>query len=502
MKRIFIYTVFFSLAVVLGCKKQLDIKPEGVFTESQVVTSQSTSEALLADAYFKTYQASVLPNTSNGMGYMIGDVSTSTSILSAGYSNYLPLINGTVTSSDPTVANLWNLHYSAINEANVLINLLPQQNWNTAIQNTFIAEAKFIRAYNYFCLLELFGDGALNGQMDKACVPLRLTNFSGYDNSQNIPRNKNSEVYAQILKDLDEAAAVLTNTESDNLKLRTRAQAATCNALASRVALYMGDNDKTITYSDNALSAPSKFTLLSSPALVFPDNGAGAFSNLPLTNEWFFCFPVSYNKNLNTGNALHNIAYFSKTGIWPNPDFISSYDSNDIRKSMFVMGNTPTAVTTGRLCPVKFSEGSGSVTPPRAPNFSNTLRDNIVVLRVAEMYLNKAEALARKSGVSQGSIDMLNQIHTRAGLTAFNVSDFPSSDSLLHTIWRERRWEFAYESMDRYDQIRIGNLTNLPPDLGIKYVNPALSNSQKWVLPIPSNDIVLTFGLLTQNPGY
>jgi hypothetical protein len=56
--------------------------------------------------------------------------------------------------------------------------------------------------------------------------------------------------------------------------------------------------------------------------------------------------------------------------------------------------------------------------------------------------------------------------------------------------------------MDRYDQIRIANISNLPPDLGIKNVNPALLDPQKWVLPIPSNDIVLTFGLLSQNPGY
>jgi hypothetical protein len=336
-------------------------------------------------------------------------------------------------------------------------------------------------------------------------VPIRLINFNGYDQSQNIPRNTNREVYAQILKDLDEAAAALTNTEVDAFKLRARAQTATCHALASRVALYMGDNDKAIAYSDLVLAVTAKYTLLSSPALVFPDNGAGAYLNLPFTNEWIWCFPVSYNKNTNSSSgdiAYHGVGYFYKTGIWPAPTFISSYGATDIRKNMFVMGNTPTVTTTGRLCPLKFSSGSGSVTPARAPNFTNFNRDNLVVLRLAEIYLNKAEALVKKSGLTQAPVDLLNAIHSRAGLPAYTLAGFANADALLFAIIRERRWEFAFEGMDRYDQIRIGEKAGLPADLGIMNLNSSLTNPNFWALPIPSNDVVLTQGIIKQNPGY
>ena len=500
MKRIFIYTVFFSLAIS-GCKKQLDIKPEAVFTELQVLSSPATTEALLVDAYYKSYQASVLSAKDNGMGHMIGDASTGiTNVASVTLQGYACL-NGTVLSNNSFVANLWNGHYSAINEANVLISGLPAQKWTESLKNQYIAEAKFLRAYNYFKLLCLFGDGALNNQPDKPGLPLRLINFEGYDASQNIPRSKNSEVYTQILKDLDEAAAVLTNTETDNLKVRSRAQQATCLALASRVALYMGDNDKAITYSDQVLQVTGKYTLFPNPAQAFPDNGpATSPSNLPLTNEWIFCFPLSYNSNTQDKHGM----YFYKAIGYPNPAFINSYAASDIRKNMFVQGNTPLASTAGRVCPVKFSAGSGSAAPGpvRAPNTTVSMRDNIVVMRFSEMFLNKAEALAKKSGVTQPAVDMLNAIHTRAGLPAFTVADFPSPDSLIHTIIRERRWEFAFESMDRYDQVRIATLSNLPPDLGIQNLNPNLANPQKWVLPIPENDIVLTQNIITQNPGY
>lgn len=499
MKRIFIYILSAAL-LSAGCKKQLDIKPEGVFTESMTLGSSSTAEALLSDAYYKSYQATMLSSTDNGMGHMLGDASTGISIVGsvtlAGY----PTLNGTALNTNTFTANLWNGHYAAINEANILINGLPSQSWSESLRNQFIAEGKFLRAYNYFRLLCLFGDGALNNQPDKPGVPLRLINFQGYDESQNIPRSKNSQVYAQILKDLDEAATVLTNTETENLKIRSRAQQATCFALASRVALYMGDNDKAIYYSDQVLQVTGKYTLLSSPAQVFPDNGAfGSPSNLPLTNEWIFCFPLSYNKNT---QDIHGM-YFYKAIGWANNAFIASYPTGDIRKNMFVQGNTPNATTAGRVCSVKFSAGSGSPGPPvRPPNGTAAMRDNIVIIRLAEIYLNKAEALAKKSGVTQNAVDMLNAIHQRAGLIPYTIASFPNADSLVRSIVRERRWEFAYESMDRYDQIRIATMPNLPPDLGIQNLNPALANPQKWVLPIPNNDVVLTNGLITQNPGY
>ncbi len=502
MKRLFIYTAFITLAAS-SCKKQLDIKPEGIFTENQVVNTKATAEALLADAYLKTYAATVIPSQL-GIGQTLGDISTGITT-TIGTSSNNTLFNGTVLSNNSTVGTIWNGHYAAINEANILINLLPKENWNTATQNQFIAEAKFIRAFNYFRLICLFGEKALNGQMDKMGVPLRMINFQGYDPANNIPRNKNSEVYAQILKDLDEAAAVLTNTESDAFNLRARAQKATCHALASRVSLYMGENDKTIAYSDSVLAVTGKYTLLANPALVFPDNGAGSYLNLPFTTEWIYCFPVSYNKNTNSSTsdiAYHYIGYYYKTGVWPNANFINSYDSLDKRKNMFVMGANPNATTMGRVCPVKFSAGSGSVTPPRAANFTNANRDNVVMLRLAEIYLNKAEALTRKGGLSQPAIDLLNAIHTRAGLTPFTLASFTNSNELLFAILRERRWEFAYEGMDRYDQIRIGEMAGLPSDLGIKNLNPSLTNSDYWVLPIPDIDVVLTQQIIKQNPGY
>ena len=128
MKRLFIYTAFITLATS-SCKKQLDIKPEGIFTENQVVNTQATAEALLADAYLKTYAATVIPSQL-GIGHVLGDITTGiTNTIGTSANN--ALINGTVLSNNATVGSIWNGHYAAINEANILINLLPKENWRT-----------------------------------------------------------------------------------------------------------------------------------------------------------------------------------------------------------------------------------------------------------------------------------------------------------------------------------------------------------------------------------
>lgn len=498
MKHIILYISAVSL-LSFSCNKQLDIKPEAVFTESMTLSTANTAEALLADAYYKTYQASV-GSSMNGMGHLLGDACTGITDIGVTTTAIVPYITNAQISTDPNLATLWNSTYTAINEANVLINGLGNQSWPQA--NQFIAEAKFIRAYNYFRLYCLFGDGALNNQPDKACVPLQLKSSTGYDPSQVVVRNKNSEVYAQILKDLDEAATVLTNNETDNLKLRSRAQKATCWALASRVALYAGDNEKAISYSNQVIQQTARYSLLSSPLLTFPDNGAlTTSSNYPIPTEWIFCFPVSYNTNL---TDIHVIGYYFKTTAYANSFFVNNYPANDLRKTMFVAGGNITNTGVGlRLCPVKFSAGSGKSTlPTRNPVATNAMRDNLVVLRLAEMYLNNAEAQVKMSGVTQNAVDMLNAVHKRSIPTTYTVGSFPTADSLLHVILRERRWEFAYEGVDRYDQIRIANLQNLPPDLGIKNLNPAFANAQKWVLPIPNSEVLLSNYAITQNPGY
>jgi hypothetical protein len=409
---------------------------------------------------------------------MSADVATgiSTTLSTNGF---ISLWNGTLINSSGTIQTLWNNHYNAINEANVIINLIPNSTFDQAFKTRLIAEAKFVRALNYFILVRDFGDGALTGNLAGSGVPLQLMNYANYDPSKNMQRSTSLEVYTQILKDLDEAAADLSDIATATPQVfRGRAQKTTCYALASRVALYMRDYSKVISYSAQALLNTTQYVLASSPALVFPVTTAT--SNLALSTELIFAFPVSYNSDINDNNLT---GYYAKTAVWPNPTFLATYAANDIRNSASMMVVGSTTGPSNLFCPSKFANPTG--------------RDHLPIIRLSEIYLNRAEALVRSTNtINTEAIVLLNSIRQRsfpAGLkpAPFTVSSFATATDLINAILRERKWELAFEGHDMFDMIRTG----VAP-------NSSLTNPTKWVYPIPKREIDLTNGLITQNPGY
>lgn len=461
--------IFFS---VTSCNKQLDLPPENILTESKVVGSAATAEGLLSSAYFKTYTAM------RNFYYMGADVGTGNALTIA-TNTYALIWNGTAIASSGLVQTLWNNHYNVINEANVIINLVPASDFSAALKTRFVAEAKFVRALNYFILLRNFGSGALSGTLTGAGVPLQLQNYSNYDPTKNLARSSCQEVYAQILKDLDDAAKDLTDqTTATPQVFRGRAQLTTCYALASRVALYMRDYTKAINYATLAQANTTQYALATSPALVFPVTTTA--TNLALSTELIFAFPVSYNSDAADNNAT---AYYSKTSVWPNATFLATYAANDIRNSASTMVVGSTTGPALLVCPSKFANPLG--------------RDHLPVIRLAEVYLNKAEALVRSTNtVNPEAITLLNAIRQRSFPTGlkpavFTAVSFPTAADLLAAILRERKWELAFEGHDMFDKIR----TDVAPNTG-------LTDRNKWVLPIPKREIDLTSGLITQNPGY
>ncbi len=460
------------LIVLSSCSKQLELPPENILTESQVLSSPNSADALLSSAYFKSYSAI------RNYYYMSADVATGNALTIA-TNGFISLWNGTLNPGSTLVQTLWNNHYNAINEANVIINLIPTSNFDAPVKTKLIAEAKFVRALNYFILLRDFGSGAITGKLSGAGIPLQLVNYANYDVSKNLPRSTCAEVYTQILKDLDEAAADLTDqTTATPQAFRGRAQKTTCYALASRVALYMRDYAKSVTYSTQAMTNTTQYVLASSPALVYPVTSAT--SNLALSTEFIFAFPVSFNSDATDNNLT---GYFAKTAIWPAPAFLATYAANDIRNSASMMTVGSTTGPVALFCPSKFANPTG--------------RDHLPVIRLSEIYLNKAEALVRStSSVNAEAITLLNAIRQRsfpAGLkpAPFTALSFASPTDLMTAILKERKWELAFEGHDMFDNIRTG----VAP-------NAALTDQNKWVYPIPKREIDLTNGLITQNPGY
>ena len=125
--------------------------------------------------------------------------------------------------------------------------------------------------------------------------------------------------------------------------------------------------------------------------------------------------------------------------------------------------------------------------------------DNSPIIRVTEMYLSRAEALAEKDGINQTSIDLMNALRTRAGLSTWTLVTFITKQELVNAILVERRKELCFEGHRRMDLLRKG--------LALRSSGPTAPISKpgdnKIILPIPQREIDINPSLKTQqNPGY
>ncbi|MBV7533983.1 RagB/SusD family nutrient uptake outer membrane protein [Chitinophaga sp. sic0106] len=458
MKRL-IYSVIVTGLVVLGvsCGKQLDLKPEGTMVEADLLKDRQSTESFLADAYLQMMDAC------GADAYLLGDV---TGNIVSSFDQ--ALVEGKIDPRDKNYDPYWQQPYAVINEANVIINKLGKYaQFDVASQQQFIAEAKFIRAYCHLTLLQMYGEGALQGNSTGMGVPIMLDAFEGYDGSQNKARNTNAEVYKQILLDLDEAMAVLPATRSTLLDKASRATSGAAAALASRVCLYMHNYQRAAGYADAVLNS-KQYSLQKTFAAMWPDNTTGT-APYQLNTETIFAFPESYNATSNYGD--NNGLYYSYGFYKSLPDFLAIYDVGDDR----LLGTK-----AGTFIP-KYTDMN--------------IRDNVIMIRLAEVMLTAAEAQAQVAGVTQGAVDLLNAVYARSFSInpvpkVYTIADFSSKEQLINRILLERKREMAYEGLARFDAIRYN-----------KQPNPLLL-PEKFAMPVPQHEIDITGGLIKQNPGY
>ncbi|MBS0029153.1 RagB/SusD family nutrient uptake outer membrane protein [Chitinophaga sp. 22321] len=452
-------SLFTLLLALCACSKQLDLKPEGTMVEAELLKNEQTTESYLASTYLKMMDAVA------GNSYLLGDIT-------AGIADTFDknLVKGSIDPRDDQYATLWSQPYITINQCNVIISRLSKYAaFDKSKQAGFIAEARFIRAYCYMVLLRIYGDGALQGKGGNMGVPLRLSAFDGYDGSQDLPRATNDEVYTQMLNDLDAAIPDLPVSRGNVLNQGSRATKGAANALAARICLYKQAYDKTAAYAQAAMSG-NVYHLQPNFWSLWPDNSASQGS-YQLSSEILFALPESFNKSskLNDNNGIYYAYGFNN----PLPAFLNSYAPGDERKDSLLL--------SGKTVIRKFTDMN--------------IRDNVPLIRLPEVMLTAAEALAQTKGVNSTSIDLLNQVYARAYTKSgvphtYVAADFPTPAALIARIRQERKWELAFEGFARFDAIRANTAPN--PEL------PA----NRYAMPVPQHEIDITRGLIKQTPGY
>lgn len=382
-----------------------------------------------------------------------------------------------------TLETAWQSYYVSIRNANSLLdNIDKVTTIDTAQIHEFTAEARFIRAADYYFLWQLFGTVPLITTTDSlSLAPARATNvqFNTFITTE-LQAAANGLPLTQALYGKATKGTALALLGEYDLNTHQWQQAADLNKEVidlNLYSLYTGDivNQFAVQNNENSsivFTSPASTTL----------NG-----NLYMAHAFPPKYPIQPNW----------INYGAQICVYNN--WVETYRAGDKRLSWFLFNYTDlNGVYHNLLNPTDAGKAVRCFKYVPDPNAISQNNGNYVpIIRYAEVLLNRSEALNELNGPNQESVDLLNQIRQRAGIPEFTLSDFPSTDVLRDSLLQERGWEFVAEGKRRMDLIRQGKLILNAQARG------GATNAKDYMTlyPIPQPEIDANPNL-KQNPGY
>ena len=449
--------LLFPAVVFSSCKKFVATEaPKTELVRSTVFTSDVLVNGALSGIY-----AGMAGSSSYAGGdiqsYTLAGGTSSDELVRASTSD--AFFTNALLPNNSYIQVYWTNMYQDIYRSNsVLEGLAGSTGVTESLKMQAAGEAKFIRAFSYFYLVNLFGD-----------VPLVLS--TDYRGNALVSRTPKAQVYQQIIADLKDAEANMAVDYTITKGERIRAIKWTAAALLARVYLYTGDWANAASEATSVINNSSLYGLVA-PGSVFLKNSTEAIWQFGKTsgnaNEALI-FPVSTTTPLTAS---------------VRPSVVAMFDNNDKRKTTWIVSNTFSGTTY--YYPAKYKE---TVQTP--------VKEYSTVLRLAEQYLIRAEARAQQgliTGAGSAKSDV-DAIRLRAGLAGTAAA---TKADMLSAIENERLFEYFAEWGHRWlDLKRTGR--------GDAILGPLKPNwaSFKLLFPIPQlqidNDPAMTG---QQNTGY
>jgi hypothetical protein len=433
------------LAVLMlgSCKKFVEngTPPNAISQDKAYVDSATATSVILGLYSLNSTSTSTLAN--NRYGAMSADDAyflTSTT--------YDAFKNNTLAAGNDA-NTLWNSMYTTIGRANYAIEGVESSSLSTSVKNQLLGEAKFWRAYYYFFLTNFFGD-----------VPL-VTSTNALETGLT-PKTPAAQVYQQMVTDLVSAKSLLTNTYPSAERARVNKRVAA--AMLARVYFYQQNWAATETEATEVISSgvysletfANSFIKTSNETIWQIANVPGVTGMGP---EWI---PASTTPTFVLYDTLAN-----------------TFETGDLRKANWAKS----IVYSGKTYyyPFKYKLRTGT-----------TGNEYSVMIRLAEMYLIRAEARAQLNNISGAQTD-LNAVRTRAGLGNTTAATQPA---LLAAIEHERWVELFTESSDRWFNLK--RLNKATSTLGL--IKAAWKPFQQ-LYPVPLQEMQANPNLV-QNTGY
>mgnify|MGYP003605193910 CR=1 FL=1 len=441
---------------LVGCDSFVDVEtPNSQLTGVTVFEDRTTANAALIDIYSKLRDTGLLAGNANGSGVCLGLYADELTYYGNTDDNTSFIFNNTMLATTPMASQLWNESYHQIYCANAVIyGCQNSTGLSTADKNQFIGEATFIRALVHFYLMNLNGD-----------VPYITT--TDYEVNRLVSRMPTSEVYNNIIADLQEAIALLP--QGYVAPDRVRPNRSTASALLARVYLYNGNWAE----ASNAASA-----VLNNAEYVWETDIDKIFLKDCTATIWQF------SPKLEGNNSDEGSVFVFQTGPPPfiglSAELYNSFANDDLRKSHWISSVTDGSSTWYHANKYKQNNNTG------------TSLEYSIVFRLAEQYLIRAEARARQGELSNAKQD-LDMVRSLAGLP--NTTAMTSAE-IIAAVQQERRFELFTEHGHRFfDLKRNGALNTVLPIVKLGW------NSTDIHWPIPETELLANPNL-TQNPGY
>ncbi|SMC82387.1 RagB/SusD family nutrient uptake outer membrane protein [Pedobacter nyackensis] len=393
----------------------------------------------------------------------------------------------TIDPDQGNIGGFWNGQYRNINYTNQVLDNVPGIAMDENLKARYLAEAKFVRAFSYFRLVRAFGG-----------VPLRLHVPKDANTDFNLPRASVTEVYAQIEKDLTEAAAVLPPTYSAaDIGRATKGAALTLHA---KVAMYQKKWSDVLAYTNTVMGMG--YGLLPNYEKVFRIENENSIESIFEIQ----CALLPNNKDASNSQYSQVQGVRGITGGgWgfnvPSANLAAAYETGDPRRDATIIFRGETT-PSGDLIPATgdnpmYNQKSYVPFSLFVPNFNEGAQQNVRMLRYSDVLLMNAEAANELNNPTK-AISSLEEVRNRArqgNATILPKVTTTDQAELRKAIYRERRVEFAME-FDRYfDVIRQGRGTEV-------FGSKEWKAGRNEVWPIPQTEIDLSGGVLVQNPGY
>jgi starch-binding outer membrane protein, SusD/RagB family len=393
------------------------------------------------------------------------------------------------TSLSP--AEVWAGNYIGVGRCNQAIENIPKFSIDQGLKDRLIGEAKFLRALYYFTLVRCYGG-----------VP-KIDRVFSADSIEQVTaaytRATKDEVYDFIIADLTDAAAKLPLKSAYSSADLGRATKGSAQGLLAKVQMYRKNWTLALAQAD-AVIGSNLYSLEPNYGVIWRQSSENGRESL------FEIQGQDGNEGWGIGGYfVHQGARGTSVtggyGGWgfntPTADLEAAYEGGDIRKNLTIYKPGQTlwdgAVVGSPASNPRYNY-KAYVSQSQEVNYDDWWSGkNIRVLRYADILLIKAEA-ANELGQTAVAQASLNLVRNRAGLA--NTTAATQTD-LRTAIWKERRVELAMEHDRFFDLVRQGRAGTVMRAHGKNFVD-----GKHEVFPIPLQQILISQGRLTQNPGY